>query len=213
MLEAGRAVIREPIDEQLRVRNLESEHLGANRNASCVVVGARYDVLDVSPVVMLLAVFRALASRRTPRTVRFVALAGGTASQASAIRYAQRLRATGARVHAAVSLGRVSLSRERTARLMFAGTLRSWSFVATARAAFRAASRIPCVAVPSPPWLPALRESDYALFTGQGWPAIMVTDGLPWAVQNRNAAPDVDSMVAAVPGLTAALEALAGGEL
>src|SRR5258708_2240134 len=60
MLEAGRAVVREPIDSALGIRNVESE-LEGNRGP-CLIVAARYDLDDVSRIAMLLALVRALAS-------------------------------------------------------------------------------------------------------------------------------------------------------
>ena len=61
LLGASRAVVREPVDPALRVRTLESEQLGAMREASCVIFGARYDADDISGIAALLAVSRGLA--------------------------------------------------------------------------------------------------------------------------------------------------------
>ena len=75
MLDAGRAVVREPVDDSLRTWNVEAEQLGAERDAPNLVVGARCLANDTSGAAMLLAVVRALrvrphASHRPFRTLR-----------------------------------------------------------------------------------------------------------------------------------------------
>ena len=99
MLEAGRAVVREPVDAALEVRTVESEQLGIQRDASCVLLAARYDLDDVSGVAALLALARALAPLRLLRSVRFVALADAPPRSGSG-RYAERLWVGGVGVHA-----------------------------------------------------------------------------------------------------------------
>jgi hypothetical protein len=209
MLSAGRAVVREPVDDELRVRTIESEQLGTMRDASCVIFGARYDGDDVSGVVALLAVARALAGSYLRRNVRFVAFADAGTTGGST-RYADRLWTGGVGVHAMISLARLDLARDHEASLMFVGNLRSRRLVRSAGHAFERASRIGVRAVALPSWVPGVSGSDQAAFWRHEWPAVMVADGLPWRVRSA-VAPDVDRIAAAVPGLVSVATRLAGG--
>ncbi len=210
MLDAGRAVVRSPTDETLRVHNVETELIGAARDAPVVVVGARYDADDPSGAVLALAVMRALSNERLYRPLRFVAFAaaGGSAS------YVERLRRDGTRVHAMLSLVRVGLAPTRGhGGLLFLSNLRSRPIARAARASFRGSSRVPALALALPSWLPGITSSDEVSFRRQGWPALMVTERGRWrAGLDPTSVPlDVDRMAAAVPGLVAVLVRLAGG--
>lgn len=209
MLSAGRAVVREPVDDEFLVRTIECEQLGTMREASCVIFGARYDGDDVSGVVALLAVARALAPSRLRRSVRFVAFADAGAISGSE-RYADRLWTGGVGVHAMVSLARLDLARDHEASLLFVGNVRSRSLARTAGRAFERASRIGVRSVGLPSWLPGVSASDQASFWRHEWPAMMIADGPPWRVRSA-AAPDVDRIAAAVPGLVAVATRLADG--
>jgi hypothetical protein len=209
MLSTGRAVVREPVDEALRVRTVECEQLGAMREASCVIFGARYDGDDVSGVAALLALLRGLSHVQLRRNVRFVAFADAPPLSGSA-RYADRLWTGGVGVHAMVSLARLDLARDHEASLLFVGNLHSRSLARGAEAAFRRASRINARAFALPSWLPGARSSEHASFWRHAWPAIMIADGPPWRVRSAGA-PDVDRIAAAVPGLVSVATRLAGG--
>jgi hypothetical protein len=209
LLGAGRAVVREPVDDGLRVRTLESEQLGAVREASCVVFGARYDGDDISGIAALLAVSRGLTHARLARNVRFVAFADAAPISGSA-RYAERLWTGGVGVHAMVSLARVDLARDHDASLLFVGNLRSRRVVRACAGVFETASRIGARALALPSWLPGVRRADHASFREHGWPAVMVADGPPWRVRSAGA-PDIDRIAAAVPGLVAVAIRLASG--
>jgi hypothetical protein len=210
MLGAGRAVVREPVDEGLEVRTVESEQLGIQRDASSVLLGARYDLDDVSGVAALLALARALAPLRLMRSVRFVAFADAPPRSGSG-RYAERLWVGGVGVHAMVSLVRLDLTRDRDASLLLIGGFRSASLVGGAGEAFRRASRVGLRTLSLPAWLPGLRASDYAEFVRRGWPSMMVVDRPPWRARRAAGTPDVDRIAAAIPGLVAMTTRLAGG--
>ena len=209
MLGAGRAVVREPVDEGLEVRTVESEQLGIHRDASSVLLGARYDLDDVSGVAALLALARALAPLRLMRSVRFVAFADAPPQSGSG-RYAERLWVGGVGVHAMVSLVRLDLTRDREASLLLIGGFRSAALVAGAGEAFRRASRVGLRTLSLPAWLPGLRASDYAEFLRRGWPSMMVVDRPPWRARAAGT-PDVDRIAAAIPGLISMTTRLAGG--
>jgi hypothetical protein len=209
LLAAGRAVVREPVDDGLRVRTLESEQIGAMREASCVIFGARYDADDISGIAALLALSRGLTHARLRRNVRFVAFADAAPVSGYA-RYAERLWTGGVGVQAMVSLARLDLARDHDASLLFVGNLRSRRLVHACVDVFEMASRIGARALALPSWMPGVRAADHAPFRGHGWPAVMVADGPPWRVRSAGA-PDVDRIAAAVPGLVAVAIRLAGG--
>jgi hypothetical protein len=211
MLASGRAVVREPVDDAMRVRTVECEQIGMMREASVVILGARYDQDDVSGIAALLAVSRALAHHRLRRNVRFVAFADSPPLEGSS-RYAERLWTGGVGVHAMVSLARLDLTRDHEASLLFVGNFRSRGLVRGAREAFGRASRIGVRALALPAWMPGVRASDHAAFWRHAWPAMMVSDGAPWRARSA-AAPDVDRIAAAVPGLESMTMRLAGGGL
>ncbi len=211
ILDAGRAVIREPVDESLRAWNLEAEQLGAERESACVIVGASLGARDASGAALLIAIIRALAPARMRRTVRFAVFAAQAGSQ----RFAERLNREGCDVHAMLSLGQLDLTRGAPAPSVdFVGNFQSASFARAARDAFLRSSRIRARAVVLPSWLLGLRSPDRALLWRQGWPAVVATDAPLWRrVRRSTAAPDVDRMAAAVPGLASAVARLAGGRV
>jgi hypothetical protein len=207
LLASGHAVIREPVDANLVVRTLECEQLGSMREASCVVVGARYDEDDISGIAALLAVSRALAAVDLVRNVRFVAFAN-TAGTSGSEQYVERLSKAGASVHAMLSLDRIDLARDHEASLLVVGNRASRGLARRAARAFEMASRITVRSVALPSWVPGVAASDHASFWRYGWPAVMVSDGPLWRVRSPDA-PDVDRIAAAVPGLIAAVTRLA----
>jgi hypothetical protein len=209
LLGAGRAVVREPVDEGLHVRTLESEQVGAMRDASCVIFGARYDGDDISGVAALLALCRGVAHARLRRSIRFVAFADAPPLSGSA-RYAERLWTGGVGVHAMVSLARVDLSRDHEASLLFVGNMRTRRLLHQCKEVFEMASRVNARAIPLPSWLPGVRSGDHASFRQHGWPAILIADRPPWRARSPGA-PDVDRIAAAMPGLVAMALRLASG--
>jgi hypothetical protein len=205
MLDAGRSIVREPVDAVGRRWNLEAEQLGALPDAPCVVVGARYDAGNPSVTATLLALVRMLGSIRTQRTLRLVAF-----SSAGTSRYIERLRALGAPVHAVLSLSRLDFAR-RSAGVFFVGNLRSLPIARMGRNAFRGASRIPAHVLALPSWVASmagLASSEVETFRQLEWPVVTVADGLSG---RRAARPDIDRLAESLPGLVAAAVRLAGG--
>jgi hypothetical protein len=224
MLDAGRSVMREPLDGLVpRARredagpvgglvcNVEAEQLGLTRDSS-VVVGARYDEADLTGAAMLLALVRELSTAHTRSAIRFVAFATDTGSA----RYVTRLAAERTRVLAMFALGRLGLSRDgRGGTVFFVSNVRHAPIARAARAGFHGSSRVRARALVLPGWLPVVARGDHAAFWQHGWPAALVTDEPPLLGASRRSpeSPDVDQMAAALPGLVAAVARLAGGRL
>jgi len=208
LLEAGRSVVRDPIDASLRVHNVEAELLGDARDAPCAVFGARYDGDDPTGIAMLLSLVRQLSAVRLRRTLRFAAFASGGGE-----RFIERLRRERARVGAMVWFASLGLPRgRRDAPVVFVGNVRSGRLARSARQAFAAGSRIAVRAVVLPAWLPGVSAGEHASFWRERWPAVMVTDRSPWPKRRRGTAEaDVDRMAAALPGLVGIAARLAGG--
>lgn len=211
MLDAGRAVMRVPADDDGRAHDVECELRGADRATETVVVGARFDREDESGVAMLLALMRGLGASRTHRTLRLVAVA----SPAGGERYTQRLRAEGVDVRTLVSLGPLDLARgRRRAGVIFLGDLASSALLRSACDAFRAATWIPARALWLPRWWPGAGATKRATFGPVTWPVLTMRDSASWRDEHgRPATPDVDRMAAAVPGVIAAVVRIAGGRV
>jgi hypothetical protein len=211
ILDAGRAVVRQPIDDAEQARNIEAELIGVERDAPNVVLGARSDADVPSAMAVELAVLRVLARERLRHTVRFVAFATPKGSES----YARRLGNEKTPVDAMVSLARLDLSRTHGhAVVLFVSNLRSASIARTARAAFRCSSRIAARALALPSWFPGLSAPDHAPFWRRGRPAVVVTDRAPWlSTREPSGEPDVDQMAGAVSGLAAVVVRLAGGRV
>jgi hypothetical protein len=210
MLDAGRAIVREPVDEELSTWNVEAEQLGTDPGAPSLIVGARCLESDASGAAMLLALLRAVSPARLRRTVRFVLFAGAAGSA----RFLERLDAERASACAMLSLARLDLARARsTNHVLFVGSMRSASVARTARDTFRASSRIPARSLVLPSWVPGVASSDHTVFLRRGLPAVMVADAAPWRIGHSADVPDVDRMAAAVPGLVAVVVRLAGGRV
>lgn len=211
MLDAGTAIVREPIDDDLRIHNVEARLGGALREAPHVVIGARYDLPDPCGVAIELALVRALVRQRLKRPLRFVAFATARGST----QYVERLCRERSAVHAMVSLAGLDLAHDgREARFRFFGDVRSGPITRAARDAFRGSSRIGASALVLPSWLPPLARSDARAFARKGWPVVIVSDRRPLRKPHPPrgpAEPDVDRMAAAVFGLVAVVVRLAGG--
>jgi hypothetical protein len=215
MLEAERVVVREPMGEAVGVRTVESELVGTDKQAPCVVLCTRYDG-DDTRVAMFLAVVRAMAAARTRRSVRFVAVADAP-SISGRSSYAARLHNAGTRVHVALSLATLALPRESRGGVFFTAEFQRRSLALMACRAFRVASRIPARSVWVPRWMAwaigdaDLREACRWPHLGVGWTVVTVSDRSPWALALQRAArADVDRIAVTVPGIVGAIERLAG---
>jgi hypothetical protein len=210
LLDAGVTVRREPFSSAANgvgARNIESDIVGLEPDAPCIILGARYDADDVSRLAIFLAVARAAA--RAPagkRTVRFAAFADSP-SQSGPIRFAERLAAEGIAIHAVLSLGTMASAREG-APVSIAYGMRQWSLGSRAGRAFRAASRVRARAFPFA-WWSGLRASDHAALAERGWPILQIADYPSVRGGRRKGEPNLDRMAAIATGLVGIVRQLA----
>jgi hypothetical protein len=210
-LDAGHAVMREPIGSPSSSRNVEAEIAGAQPGADPVVVAARYDGRDASGLALLLSLARELSLTRLARTTCLLAF-----PERGSVAYVERLhRGRPARV--ILALEEIDLPRRRREQgLVFLGNWRSRAMLRAVRRVFRMSSRLPAGGIAVPTWVPGVVSADHAAFLRSPWPALVVSDHGPWRSQlrrrrNGSPGPDVDRMAAAVPGLVSVVARVAGG--
>ena len=207
LLDAGRAVMREPFDGEDRRRNVEAEIPGASRGGPPIVVATRYDGTDFAGVALLLALARELVLTPLARTAHLLAFAQGGGEP-----YVARMRSSSP-AHAVLVLEDLDLARRRRdSGVVFVGNWRSRRVLRSVRRSFHVSSRLPARALAFPAWLPGVAATELAPFWRAPWPAVLVSDHRPWRARPRvPLEPDVDRMAAAVPGLVSAVARLAGG--
>lgn len=206
-LDAGRAVMREPIDGEERPRNVEADIQGAPRDHRPIIIAARYDGSDFAGVALLLALARELPLTPLARPAHLLAFAQGGGAP-----YVGRLR-SGSPPHAVLVLEDLDLTRRRRdGGVVFVGNWRTRSVLRSVRRGFRVSSRVPARALVVPAWVPGVAASELAPFWRAPWPVVLVSGHRPWRARRRGPLePDVDRMAAAVPGLVSAVARLAGG--
>jgi hypothetical protein len=221
LLDGGRAVMREPIDPALVIRNVEAEIPGASPDGPPVVLAARYDAAEWGSVAMLLALARELALTRLARTAHILAFARGGAAS-----YVKRLARTpegtghhgtigsGPQARAVLAFDDVDLDRRRKGDgLVLVGNWRSRRVLRGMTRGFHVSSRVPVRSVALPTWIPRIAAEEHAAFWRGPWPAVIVSDHAPWRRPRQPPLPDVDRMAAAVPGLVSVVARLAGGRV
>jgi hypothetical protein len=211
LVAAGHAVERQSYPVGLATHvNLIVELPGLELAHEIVVIGAHYDTAPGTPgandnasgVAALLALARALESRRLPRTLRLVAFGTeeppsfGTADMGSR-HHAARCRERGERVVAMLSLETIgyysdepssqrypplvgALYPDRGDFIAVVGNLASRRLVRQVSAAFRAAVAFPSEGGALPSFLPGVAWSDHSSFWYEGFPAVMLTDTAPF---------------------------------
>ncbi|HRG99662.1 MAG TPA: M20/M25/M40 family metallo-hydrolase [Polyangiaceae bacterium] len=243
----GYAPERQSYDVGIRsVGNLEATHAGVSKPKEIVVVGAHYDSAydapgaddNASGVAALLALAEAFATRRTARTVRFVAFANEepprfwTEAMGSLV-YAKACAARGDDVRAMLSLETLGYYRDepgtqkypppmsllysdRANFVAFVGNTSSRSLTRESVGAFRGAARFPSEGAALPGFIQGVGWSDQWSFWQVGYPAVMVTDTAPFRnphYHKRSDTPDTldyPRLARVVRGLAAVVGRLAG---
>jgi Zn-dependent M28 family amino/carboxypeptidase len=231
----------------LAVRNLIAEIPGTNAGHEIVLIGAHYDSVLGSPgaddnasgVAALLECARLLAGRPCRRTVRFVAFVNEEppffqSPDMGSLVYAAEARRRGDRIVAMISLESVGyyadaphsqrypfpygLFHPDTGNFIaFVGNLSSRRLLRQAVATFRKHSPFPCEAAAAPGWISGVNWSDHWSFWKCGYPAIMITDTVPFRNPHYHAPEDTPErldygrLARVTSGLADMIAELAGG--
>ncbi|MHC4470699.1 MAG: M28 family peptidase [Planctomycetota bacterium] len=224
--DAGYRVERQAYEVHgVECENFEVEIRGAERPEEIVVVGGHYDSVDGSPgandnatgVAATLALARAFAGTKPPRTLRFVLFVNEeppwfqTGDMGSAV-YARRCRERGDDVTAMLALETIGYYSDEKGTQSYppplslfypsrgnfigiVGNVGSRRLVKQVVASFRRHARFPSEGAALPSWLPGVGWSDHWAFFREGYPAVMVTDTAPFRYPHYHLATDTPDKV------------------
>ncbi len=235
--------------QPIACHNLIGELTGAEIPDEIVVVGAHYDSFmgtvgaddNASGVAVVLELARRLASKPTPRTIRFVAFANEEPPffrlpLMGSLRYADSCRASGDQIVSMMSIDGIGyysneqdsqdyplsagwLFRNKADFISFVGGMSLPSPVRRATGTFRKTASFPSVGIVAPRWIHGVDWSDHWAFLENGYPAsFMVTDTLPFRYEHYHQVTDTadrldyERMARIVDGLEAVIRDLAGGD-
>ncbi len=226
--------------------NLEAQRRGADRAEEIIVVGAHYDTVPGSPgaddnasgVAAMLALAESFAALTPSRTVRFVAFVNEESPYFStpamgSLASATRSRERGERIVVIVSLESVGYYTEKPESQRypkplnylypstgdFIGLVSNLSSRALLRrviASFRRHASLPSQGIAAPEWIPGVTWSDQWAYWRMGYPALMVTDTVPFRNSQYHTELDTpdkldyERVARLVYGLQGALAELAG---
>lgn len=191
-------------------RNLEATLPGQDGTEEVVLFGAHYDSVFGSPgaddnatgVAALLELAALLTGKRFDRTIRFVAFTNEeppiflTGQMGSRV-YAREARRRGDKIMAMVSIESIGYYAsepgsqrypfpfsffypDRGDFIAFVGNIRYRRLVKQSIAAFRRRTPFPSEGVAAPAWIPGVFWSDHDSFWKEGYPAMMITDTVPF---------------------------------
>ncbi|MGH8658649.1 MAG: M28 family peptidase [Gammaproteobacteria bacterium] len=225
--------------------NLESDLEGTNRPNEIIVIGAHYDTVPGTPgaddnasgSAALIELARLLKAQPLERTVRFVAFVNEEepfhSTQMGSGIYARAARERGVNIIGMLSLESIGYYDDRPntqhyprifqwfypsigSFVAFVGNLKSRPLLRKAIRAFRVHTAFPSEGVVAPERLvPDIGRSDHSSFWREGYPAIMVTDTVPFRNPNYHRPSDTpetlryDYMSLVVQGLAKTIADLA----
>ncbi|MGH8645167.1 MAG: M20/M25/M40 family metallo-hydrolase [Gammaproteobacteria bacterium] len=228
--------------------NLESAIEGANRPKEVIVVGAHYDTVPGTPgaddnasgIAALIELARLLRAQTLERTVRFVAFVNEEepfhSTQMGSGIYARGARERGVNIIGMLSLESIGYYDERPntqhypkvfqwfypstgSFVAFVGNLTSRPLLRRAIHTFRIHTAFPSEGVVAPERLvPDIGRSDHSSFWREAYPAIMVTDTVPFRNPNYHRPSDTpdtlryDYMSIVVQGLAKTIADLANAD-
>ena len=191
-------------------RNLEAVLPGQARAEEIVLIGAHYDSVIASPgaddnatgVAAVLELARLLKAERFDRTIRFVAFTNEepptflTGPMGSRV-YAREARQKGEKIIAMVSIESIGYYAsepgsqrypfplslfypDRGDFIAFVGNIRNRRLVRRGIAAFRRRTPFPSEGIAAPSSTPGVNWSDHDSFWQEGYPAMMITDTVPF---------------------------------
>ncbi|MCP4345919.1 MAG: M28 family peptidase [Desulfobacterales bacterium] len=222
---------------EVNVKNIEAEHIGTSLPEEIVIIGAHYDSVTGSPgaddnasgVAALLEIARLIAGKNLSRTVRFVAFANEEppffkTEQMGSWVYAARSDRKGEKITAMISLESLgfyldepgtqkypfpfSLFYPDTGNFIgFVSNISSRKLLRQTISSFRRHTQFPSEGLTAPGWITGVDWSDHWSFWEHGYPAIMITDTVPFRniyYHTINDTPDkleYDRMVRVVSGI------------
>lgn len=190
--------------------NLIVEIQGSAEPRRIVIVGAHYDSVEGSPgandnasgVAAVLALSRMFVGLKPARTLRFAAFGNEEppyfqSSDMGSLVYARACRDAGEDVAAMISFDGIGWYSDKRDSQMYPGALRrffpsegnfiafvgnlsSRGLVRQSVGAFRRSVEFPSEGIAAPAIMPGIGWSDHWSFWKQGYPAVMVTDTLPF---------------------------------
>lgn len=219
------------------VKNIEAERRGTSLAKEIIVIGAHYDSVAGSPgaddnasgVAALLEIARLTTGENLSRTVRFVAFVNEEppffhTDQMGSRVYAMRSRQQAENIVAMISLESLgcylddpgtqkypfpfSLFYPDTGNFIgFVSNLSSRKLLCQAISSFRSHTQFPSEGLSAPGWITGVDWSDHWSFWKEGYPAIMITDTVPFRYEyyhTINDTPDkldYDRMARVVSGI------------
>ncbi|MGH8615863.1 MAG: M20/M25/M40 family metallo-hydrolase [Gammaproteobacteria bacterium] len=228
--------------------NLESDSKGATRPNEIIVIGAHYDTVPGTPgaddnasgIAALIELARLLRAQTLDRTVRFVAFVNEEepfhSTQMGSGIYARAARERGVNIIGMLSLESIGYYDDRPntqhyprvfqwfypstgSFVAFVGNLTSRPLLRKAIRAFRIQTAFPSEGVVAPERLvPDIGRSDHSSFWREAYPAIMVTDTVPFRNPNYHRPSDTaetlryDYMSIVVQGLAKTIADLANAD-
>jgi hypothetical protein len=210
LLDADRTVNRIPLpgsSERQPIENIEASIRASGIGGPELVVGARYDDIDVTGLAVLLGLARVLErSGELAATVRLVAFAHGAAGSRA---YARRLRKERITVRGMLALDGLAFARSDSAQLSIVGNLRGRKLTSAVTEAFRLSTDLPTRTVHLPGLLSLGASSDARAFARRGWPAARLASRRGSDATSIDAI-DFDPLADVVFGLASVVTRLAG---
>ncbi len=195
---------------EVNVKNIEAEHIGKSLPEEIILVGAHYDSVTGSPgaddnasgVAALLEIARLITGKKLSRTVRFVAFVNEEppffqTDQMGSRVYAARCRRKEEKITAMIALESLgfyldepgtqeypfpfSLFYPDTGNFIgFVSNISSRKLLRQAISSFRRHTSFPSEGLTAPGWITGVDWSDHWSFWKQGYPAIMISDTVPF---------------------------------
>jgi len=191
-----------------QVRNIIVEKKGEDPEKACIIVGAHYDTVVGTPgaddnatgIAGLIELSRLLKEHRNKRTIRFVAFPHEEppyfyTQRMGSRQYARKLRESGERIFAMLTLEMLGYAGEGFKQLYPApllrilgrypkdgnyialvSNLRSTRVLSMVRKAMRQRGSVGVESLSAPGFIPPLFLSDHSSFWKYGFPALMITD-------------------------------------
>lgn len=196
--------------DNIIVRNIIGEKLGTSKPEEIIIIGAHYDSVYGSPgaddnasgIAAMLVLAEQMKDKNLQRTVRFIAFCNEETpffytGQMGSWQYARFVHQNKEKIIAMFSIESIGYYSELPNSqsyppllglfypdtgnyIGFVGNLSSRELVKQTIGLFRSYVKFPSQAIAAPPWIPGVSWSDHRSFWRLGYPAIMITDTVPY---------------------------------